>query len=265
MLQPIARNTCSPRSHELREGQDVPAVVFRIGDLVVRSDGPAVGRVLRRLQRARDPHLVQVGVGRERLEARMLILPPEPPDPEGAGRFADRHLDSLSGNGAVALRRLARGDCQQCRVFDGFDEPVTERVQRGAQRPDLIPSEYMLLRGGVNRPAVNEGAARVVDELAEVVDVAGAHLRDLTDASRHRILVTFAARLRVVDGAEAVRDELLLGEYIESSVECRLVQHAVGQSGETGLRVVRRRRLHRSRNNRHRPSSRHHPCCNRNK
>jgi len=40
-----------------------------------------------------DPHLVEIGIGRERLEAGVLILPAEAPDPGRAHGFEHGHDD----------------------------------------------------------------------------------------------------------------------------------------------------------------------------
>ena len=66
-------------AHEVGEDLHVGAVVLGIGHQVF--DHHAVHRVVDGEQRGGDAHLVQVGIGRERHQAGVLVLPTEAPDP----------------------------------------------------------------------------------------------------------------------------------------------------------------------------------------
>src|SRR6185503_5558565 len=145
---------------------------------------------------------------------------------ERAARFTDGDTDGLAGNGAATESRLPRGDRQQRIAVDRFDEPVAERVQGRPQRARLVPRQHMFLRGGVDGSAVNQRPAGMIEEAPEAVRVAGTNLGDLADAAAHRVLVALAARLRVVDGAEAFGDRLLLVEDLTRGVERRLGEDA---------------------------------------
>ena len=100
------------RSHEQRKQFHVHAFVVdalrRVGRLLHLD---AVVRVLVRLQRAGDAHLVHVGVSGERDEARLLVFPPEASCPGLSRRLQHRHVDELFRGWTTAGSSVCRRSC----------------------------------------------------------------------------------------------------------------------------------------------------------
>src|SRR6185436_13291967 len=100
---------------------------------------------------------------------------------------------------------------------------------------------HALLYLRVDRAVVDERAARRVDEVSKRVEMSGAQLVNLADRAGDWILVALGARLRVVDGPEAVL-------YFVANFECgairvvlRLLDEVVSAVVETDRRFGRNR------------------------
>ena len=241
------RRRCVQSAHEIDEPVDVRAsfgvglvlgVVIRVqqhaGQRLVESTGAAIVREVG----IADTDLVQIGVGREREEARVLVLPPEPAHANVARRFEHRDLNHLSVDGAPALARLRVGDRHEGVRVDRFDEPVAVRVGRHAERPDVFSARHAFLNRRIDRTVVDQRSTRRVDEVA-ARQMPGAQFADLADGAGHRVLVTFDAALRVVYRSEAVGDLIAFLERQLRGIEVRLSEKSVGQVVEPRGRLRR--------------------------
>jgi hypothetical protein len=191
-----------------------------------------------------DADLVQVGVRREREQAGVLVLPAEAPEACRPVGFEHGDGDELPSDLVAALAGLRGGEVLERGVRDGLDEAVAERVERGAEAEDGLGAGAALLYARVDGAVVQERAAGAVDEVAEGVEVAGAELCDLADGAGHGVLVALGAGLRVVDGPEAVGDDVHLLEGGLDGVELGLLLRGrpVEEAGD-GLVVEGRGRL----------------------
>ena len=204
-------------------------------------------RDLVREQAARDPHLVEVGVPRERQQARVLILPAEAPDPGLPRGLDDRDDEGLSVDAAVSLPLLPAREVEQRLVGHALDEPVAQEIERDPRRADGLAVGHALVDLGVGggraradraivderAPGDDHGAARDRDlgvlERAVGTAVADAQLGDLARAARGRVLVALAARLGVVERAQPVLDGLELVEDLAVGAVGRLAHQAVAE------------------------------------
>src|SRR4051794_30927661 len=123
------------------------------------------------------------------MQAGVLIFPPEAPDPHGSDvatvkrlprrAFRDRHLNHLAADLPAALAGLRVHDRDERVRVDRFDEPVTLRVGRHPERPDVFGTWYAFLDVRVRGAVVDERSARRVDEIADAVQMASAQFRKL--------------------------------------------------------------------------------------
>ena len=146
----------------------------------------AARRVLVREQRARDAHFVEVRVGRERLQAGVLVLPAEAPDARGAVRFQHRHFEDRSAQ----RRRLCVADRDDRVVRDRFDEAVAQRIRRQPERANVVFEVHPLDDVRIRRARLDQRTAERFEELV-AVQMSGAVLRDLARAAGCHVLVTF--------------------------------------------------------------------------
>ena len=113
-------------------------MVFRIGYRV------AQGGAFRWLQAAGHTLLVYVGIGRERQQAGLLVLPAEPAATNCAPSFRNRNLDELSCNLAAALAGLVLGNGKQRITVNGFNKAIAQSVGGGTQRIHVFASRHAL-------------------------------------------------------------------------------------------------------------------------
>src|SRR5207245_2052023 len=201
----------------------VDVVETVVAGLVVRlRSGIAEFGHLVREQPAREAHLVEVGVARERQQTRVLVLPPEAPDAGVSRGFHDRDPEHLAADLAMRALALLAGDVDEGLIGNRFDESIPQEVQRQAVRPDRLRLGHPLLDLGVGKRGVRTDGA-IIDERAARDDLASmrdgevrisetpigssmphAQLRDLARATRARVLLALAAGLRVVQWPAAL-------------------------------------------------------------
>ena len=139
----------------------------------------------------------------------MLVLPSESTDTCLPCGFEERDLDCFSTDSAFTLFRLVPGDCYQRVVIDSFDETVPQRIQCSAQRSNVFGGRDVFLSLGTSGAVVHDGASANgvqsiidkdgwIDEVAVLIVVANAELRDLACAAAVRILMATDAGRRVV-------------------------------------------------------------------
>ena len=178
---------------------------------VVGRNRRAVRRRLVRLQRAGDPHLVHVGVGGERHQARLLVLPSEASDPRRARSLEHRHVDHLAAHRLPAARSAM---FSQRAVGDRLDEAVAEDAEAPAQRRHVRVRMRELLDRDGDRAILDQRSSRRIDEVL-AVEPAGPLLHDLAGAAEDRRQVARAAPVGVEDRAETVRDGFGSDEFLE--------------------------------------------------
>src|ERR1700749_4677905 len=90
----------------------------------------------------------------------MLVLPSESANAGLPGCFKERNLDRLSTDSAFTLLRLVLSDCYQRAVVDGFDKPVSQRIQGSAQRANVLGLRAVRLSLGTGGTVVHDRASR---------------------------------------------------------------------------------------------------------
>src|SRR4029453_18336120 len=135
--------------------------------------------------RTRDAHLVEIGVRRERLEAGMLIFPPEAPETRHVVGFEHRHHD----RGAAQLGGLGVADREQRLVGNTLDKAGTERDGRDPERTYVVLERDALDDVGVRRGRMDQRAAERLEEAARGVESTGAVLGDLAGSAGDDVLM----------------------------------------------------------------------------
>ena len=115
-------------THEASKRVDVVVRVFRISNGIERSHGISHGSTFLREQAVGDALFVQVGVGSERQQAGVLVLPAEASATVAPWRLQHGNLNEGSRNPAAALPWLTVGDCSERVAVDGFDVTITQSI-----------------------------------------------------------------------------------------------------------------------------------------
>ena len=190
----------------------------------------ADGRYLGLLQRVRNSHFVQVGIGCECQQAGVLVLPTKAPNAVRALALGNEHFHGLTADLPVRRTTLFSADLQQGLIGYRFHIAVTQSVGRrpggGGSLDSLAASDeqpfsavnsnsHLSLEGplqGTNCAVVYQCAipnyfCAMVDrdlrvlKLAVRVEVAHAQLGNLARSPADRGLVTLSTRLGVVQRA----------------------------------------------------------------
>src|SRR5262249_5101277 len=189
----------------------------------------ADGGEVRRIEAIRDPLFIEVSITGERQQARHLILPPKAADTVVSERLKNRHLDNQWVDAAAALVDFVVGDRNQGIAVDRLDEPVAERVQAGAERPDIfgpgnpflnVSLQEIMLHSicvyydtwtnsaVINQRTIWDRGVAVIDEYGRIDKVAGRvlvpapQLGYLANAAADWVLMALATRLGIVSGSE---------------------------------------------------------------
>jgi hypothetical protein len=131
----------------------------------------------------------------------VLVLPAKPSNPRLSRSFQDWHVNYLAGNMAVALRRLALRNRNQCGIVDGLHKAVAKSVKHGTERADVLRRRHMLLSCCAESTIINKGSTgyRIrtiinrncgIHKVAVGIEVAYAYLRYLAGAAGNRSRVT---------------------------------------------------------------------------
>src|SRR5438477_8992717 len=225
---------------------------IRAGLVIGLADGVAKIGDFVGLEAAGDAHFVEIGVSREGQKAGMLVLPAEAANGGLARGLENGNVEDLTANLLVVFLTLFPGEVHESLIRDRFHKAIAQEVQRNAECANFLRVRHALLnfRGGegavwANGAVVHQCAALDdfrpasngyiwVYELAVGATMADAQFGDLAGAAGSGILMAFAARLRVVEWAEAVGDGfgfLKLG--LIGGVR-GVVDHAIGFIGKTG-------------------------------
>src|SRR5579863_6928496 len=120
---------CAP--YELSKVVDISqAKVVRLILRVRR--GLEHGRNVLRAQPVRDAHLVEIGIGNERQQTAVLVLPAEASDASLSRSLENRSLHHLPMNFTVGPLGLFLGDCDQSSVVYCFYKSVPQGVEGSA-------------------------------------------------------------------------------------------------------------------------------------
>jgi hypothetical protein len=173
--------------------------------------------------------------------------------------FDDRNVKDLAADSAAAGFALLGGEIDEGLICNCFDEAVAEEIEGHASGVDSLGTGNAFLnfcrgesRVGANGAIVDEGAA--FDDFSAVIDgnfrvakmavgsvVADAHFGNLAGGAGDRILVAFAAGLRVIERTEAIGNVLDFFELRLIGLVSGIVDHAVGFVVKTcgGFRRIR--------------------------
>ena len=128
----------------------------------------------------------------------MLILPAEPSYARHAGSLEYGNLDGFPVDHAIAQMGLVAGECKQGVVVDRFNETIAQRIQNGAESPNVFGVRHMFLgvraNGAVvdNRPS-RDGTAMDgncwIHEVPDAVFMSGADFSYLAGAAADWVLM----------------------------------------------------------------------------
>src|SRR5216684_1282839 len=256
-------------THEAREMIDIREAVRAGGVVGLRGGVAEIGYFIG-LEAIGDAHFVEISVSGKRQQAGVLVFPAETADSGLTGCFQDGNVEYLAANLVVVLPALVLGEVNKGPIGDSFHEPIAENVQRDAEGTNLLRiwNAFLNLRAGEGRvradgAVVHQGA--VLDDFGAAGDgdlgalkfatgaaVTDAQFRNLAGAAGRGILVTLAARLRVVERAQTIGD---LFDFVELDLIRRMrgvVHQAIAFVTEAGRRFRKHSSEGEKRNRQHR-------------
>jgi len=198
-----------------------------------------------RLQRIGDADLIQIGIADERQQAGVLILPAETPDTHLSRRLCDRYLNDLATDPSARGFALLLREIDKSLIRDRLDECITEQTHAHASGADGLGIGDSLLNFRTGEGAVRTDGAVVYKgaagydlsavrnrnlgtlEVPIMAQVTDAYLGHLARSARNGILMALAARLRVVERSETVRDLLDCVKFRQIRLVRRLVDHTI--------------------------------------
>src|SRR5262249_52437886 len=125
-------------SHEIGEGLHIIAIVLRVSDRIEGGDRSAQGVVLNTstiaIKGIGDPHFVEVGVTRERLQTGVLVLPTEAGAAQRVAGLDHRNLNE----GPHETCRLGIPNRDECVTVNTLDEAIADGVESRAEGPDVF-------------------------------------------------------------------------------------------------------------------------------
>src|SRR5579862_734492 len=142
----------------------------------------------------------------------MLILPTKAADASVSRSFQDRNLNSLAMDSALAEVRLVGRNIEQGGVVNRFHEAIAQRVEYGAQGPNVLRVGHVLLYLRTGGAIIHKGPARDcaardrnrrVHEVSVFIQVTDAKLGNLAGTAGYRILMAFRTRGCVEHRTEA--------------------------------------------------------------
>src|SRR6185437_6217558 len=194
-------------------------LVVRLGDRIAQ-----VGYLLGK-QAIRDSDLIEIGIGGERKQARMLALPTEAANTRLARSLEDRYAQSQPTDPTTALLALLVGKRDQRGIIHRLDETASQRAEGDTQGTNRLGILYTLQNPDIRKStartngsliyqraprddfgAVVNGDLRVL-ELAVRSFVPNSQLRYLARTPGHRALMALTAGLGVVERPQPARDD----------------------------------------------------------
>jgi hypothetical protein len=145
----------------------------------------------------------------------VLVFPSETTDAVAAFAIGDDHFERLPADHSVRCFALFFANVEQGFVSDSFNISVTERVRSESRGAYRLTSRYVLLNLGANGAVIHEVAipddfSSMIDrdlrilKLAMGIEMSHPYFGDLAGGASHWSLVTLAAGLGVVEGAESI-------------------------------------------------------------
>src|SRR3989442_12680509 len=145
-------------------------------------------------------------------------------------------------------------------IWRRLDKPVSEQIEGRAERANLLRLRNALLKLDVREGGIGTNCAIIdkradghhccavgdrdagIDKLSSRVAVPHAQLGDLAESAGDRVLMAFAARLRVVDRPEAIGYVFDLIELLLIRLMSGLIDDAICLTVTFCRRLVRARR-----------------------
>src|SRR6266498_2329683 len=153
-----------------------------------------------------DPHLVEVGVAGEGLQAGVLVLPPEATGSRQSASLDNRNIDARP----YEARRLGKPDGLNGVAVDGLYEAVADGVEAGAESPGVLRADAGDVQGlhdaGPEGPKLNQRPVLVARRFGKdaVDSIPGPEFRGLAAAADHRVIVAYAATPIVVGRPKSI-------------------------------------------------------------
>src|SRR5216684_3984244 len=256
-------------AHEARETIDVREAV---GTRRVVGLGGGIAKIgdFVGLETIGNAHFIKIGITGKRQQAGVLVFPAETADAGLTRCFQDGNVEYLAANLVAVFPALVLGEVNKGPIGDSFHESIAENVQRNAEGANILRiwNAFLNLRAGEGRvradgAVVHQGA--VLDDFGAAGDgdlgalkfatgaaVTDAQFRNLAGAAGRGILVTLAARLRVVERAQTIGD---LFDFVELDLIRRMrgvVHQAIAFVTEAGRRFRKHSSEGEKRNRQHR-------------
>src|SRR5882762_6721826 len=178
--------------------------VLGVFDFVELRYAEAVGRVLLRVERAGNTHLVEIRSGAEVNQRRFLTLPAKAPGAlhkfelelvfSGLLSFHGHRDDCNCALQSSGLPLLSASDFL---IRNHLDKPGSEHGGGHPQSADAVSRNDVFLNERVDRSLMHQRAAGMLDEFSLFI-VTGAELGYLAGTARDRILVATGATGRVI-------------------------------------------------------------------
>jgi hypothetical protein len=141
----------------------------------------------------------------------LLVLVAEAAPSQFTRLFKDVHVNELPAHGG----RLVGRDVFQRRIANGFNVPIAQDAEAGAQRDNVGLGGYRhFLDRRIGRPIVDQGSSRVLEK-RDAVEEAGSLLGDLRRAAEYGHGMAVAAAGRVVRWSYAIVDAPDFRELID--------------------------------------------------
>ena len=113
---------------------------------------------------------------------------------------------------------MRSGNGVERRIVDAFHETVSKCVQGGPERLNFMPVRDVFLNGSIDRPIVNERAARSIDKVHPIV-MSRPQFGDLAQTTGDGALMTLHAGLCVIDRPKSLIDGFALFEHVAIMLE----------------------------------------------
>src|SRR4030095_9318324 len=197
-------------SHELGESPYIITFVFRIGDGIEGGDRSAHRAVLHPsgavVERIGEPHLVEVSVAGEGLQAGVLVLYPEATGSRQSVGLGHPNIDARPYEAC----RLGKPTGLNVVAVDGLYEAIADDAEGSAESPGVLRGDdvQVLHDGGREGPELNQRPVLVARRFGkDAVDgIPGPEFPELAAAADDRVVVAYAATPLVVGRPESISD-----------------------------------------------------------
>src|SRR5262245_25134880 len=184
-------------SHELGESLHVIAVIFRVScRRPIECGGRSAQRVvlhqsIAAVEGIGDPHLVEVSVAGEGLQAGVLSLPPEATGSRQSAGLGHPNLDARPREAGRLLKPIGLNVV----AVDALYEAIADGVEAGAESPGVLRADVGYVQGlhdgGRKGPKLNQRPVLVARWFGKdaVDSIPGPEFPGLAAAADHRVIV----------------------------------------------------------------------------